>query len=373
MKFIIEDIMNRLTSIVQAAFVGVLIVTMSVATSAQSSTATTQGSSAGQFQKVGAAGGEFLRIVPGARATGMAGAFSGVANDLSAIGYNVAGIVDIQGYTGNVSYAQWFGGYSHNYLGVVIPVDNKYRFGISVTDFTSGEIERTTIEDENRLGLTYSINDFALTASFGAFLTDQFSFGINAKYVQNSIASMSASGVFVDMGTLYRFGGYRIGFSMNNLGAQMQFSGQDLNQKTDLISQLQYQKLDASLLSNPFNVPIVFNAGIACEVLSEWFGMYESTQDLGASQSREHRLVLAADFSTLSDVSQQAAIGAEYVWDDILALRAGYRMGSDQFNFSGGVGVHYILAGFDATVDYAMQPTSDLGMINRISVSLRAN
>ncbi|MFN5867655.1 MAG: hypothetical protein ACK45R_11725, partial [Candidatus Kapaibacterium sp.] len=141
--------------------------------------------------------------------------------------------------------------------------------------------------------------------------------------------------------------------------------------KTDLITQLKYQKLDGSLLSSPFNAPLTFKAGMACDVLSEWFGMYESLPDLGANVSRDHRLVVAVDFETLSDVPEQAAIGAEYVWNDILALRAGYRYNQDQFGLSGGIGVRYVGGGFDGSVDFAVQPTSDLGVVNRISISLR--
>ncbi len=337
------------------------------------SSGSTQGSSAGQFRKVGAAGGEFLRISTGARANGMGGAFTGVSNDVSAVFFNCAGLVDLQGYNANISYSQWFGGYSHNYLAAVIPVAEKYRAGLSITNLSSGDIPITTLEDENRLGNSYTISDFAITGSFSAFLTEQFSFGVNMKYVQNGIASMSATGVFVDIGTLYRFGGYRVGFSMNNLGPQMQFSGSNLNRKTSLIDELQGQQLDATLLSSPFDVPLMFNAGVACDALSEWFGMYESSPDLGASQARAHRLIVAADFTTLSDVPEQAAIGAEYVWNDILALRAGYRYGQDQFKLSAGIGVRYVGSGFDGSFDYSMQPTTDLGMVNRVTISLRAN
>jgi len=87
-----------------------------------------QGVSAGQFRKVGAAGGQFLRIAVGARANGMGGAFAGVSNDVSGLFFNAAGIVDVKGYAANISHTQWFGGYTHNYLGAVFPVSDKYKF-----------------------------------------------------------------------------------------------------------------------------------------------------------------------------------------------------------------------------------------------------
>ncbi|MBL7999649.1 MAG: PorV/PorQ family protein, partial [Candidatus Kapabacteria bacterium] len=301
---------------------------VSVGVMAQTDQNQTKGSTSGQaFRKVGAAGGQFLKVAVGARANAMGGAFSAISNDLSGLFYNNAGIVDIKGYAADISYTQWFGGYSHNFLAGVIPVGDKYRVALSVTSFSSGDIPFTTVEDGGRLGLTYQVADFAIGGTFSAFLTEQFSFGVTAKYIQNSIASMNANGIVLDIGTLYRFSGYRVGFSISNLGPQMTYSGQNQNLKIQPIPGLQQQTLDAQLSSSAFNLPLAFKAGIACDLMSELFDMYESAPDLGMSQSREHRLLFGADFETLADVSEQFSLGTEYTWNDLLSLRGGYRFG----------------------------------------------
>lgn len=330
-----------------------------------------QGSSAGEFRKVGAAGAQFLKIGIGARANGMAGAFTGIANDPSALFYNTAGLVDIRGYMGSFSYIQWFGGYSHNFIAGIVPFGDKYRAGVGITSFTSGPIPLTTVPDENRLNTTYSITDIAIAGSFAAQLTDQFSFGVALKYVQNGIGGMSAAGILVDVGTMYRFRGVRLGFSISNLGPPMQFSGGDLNFRTDLIRELQYQQIDASFLVNPYNAPISLKAGLAADLTSELLGLYESDPNLGISQEREHRWLMAVDFETLSDVPEQFAIGTEYTWKDLLSFRAGYRFNQSVFGFSGGVGIRYIGSGFDGMLDYSIHPTSTLGIVNRFSLTIR--
>jgi hypothetical protein len=332
---------------------------------------TPQGSSAGEFRKVGAAGAQFLKIGVGARANGMAGAFSAIANDLSALFYNNAGIVDIGGYMGSFSYTQWFGGYSHNFIAGVVPIAERYRAALSVTSFTSGPIPLTTVQDENRLNTTYSITDVAIGGTFAGQLTDQFSFGVTLKYVQNGIGGMSASGILADVGTMYRFRGVRLGFSISNLGPQMQFSGGDLNFRTDLYRELQYQQIDASYLVNPFNAPISLKAGLAADLTSELLGLYESDPNLGINQEREHRWLLALDFETLSDVPEQLAVGTEYTWRDLLSIRAGYRYNQSVFGLSGGIGLRYIGSGFEGMLDYSIQPTSALGIVNRFSLTVR--
>lgn len=332
-----------------------------------------QGSSGEQFRKVGAAGGQFLKIGVGARAQAMGGAFSGLANDLSSLFYNNAGLIDMKGYAANVSYTQWFGGYSHNFLAGSIPVGDKYRVGLSIVSLSSGDIPYTTLDRQDELGITYSVQDFALGGTFSAFLTEQFSFGVTLKYVQNSIASLSSSGLVGDVGTMYRFGGVRVGFSINNLGAQQQYTGQDLNQKSDIVKELQSQQVDVTLVTSPYNLPLSFKAGIAFDMITEFFGDGESQADLNANVAREHRWLLAADFETLSDVSEQFAIGTEYTWNDLLSLRGGYRFGHDQFGLSGGVGIRYTGGGFDGSLDYSIQPTSRIGIVNRLSIGLRLN
>lgn len=333
--------------------------------------ATPQGSSAGQFRKVGAAGAQFLKIAIGARANGMAGAFAGIANDLSALFYNNAGLVDINGYMGNFSYTQWFGGYSHNFIAGIVPFGERYRGAFSVVSFSSGPIPLTTVQDEGRLGTTYSITDVAVGGTFAAQLTDQFSFGVTVKYISNVIAGMNANGVLVDVGTMYRFRGLRLGFSISNLGPPLQFSGGDLNLRTDLYRELQYQQVDASFLVNPFNAPISLKAGIAADLTSELLGLYESDPNLAIDKEREHRWLAALDFETLSDVPEQLAFGTEYTWKDLISIRAGYRFNQSVFGISGGIGLRYIGSGFEGMLDYAIQPTTTLGVVNRLSLTVR--
>jgi len=330
-----------------------------------------QGSSGNAFRKVGAAGSEFLKIGVGARANAMSGAFSAISNDMSSMFYNAAGLVDVNGYSADISYAQWFGGYSHNYLAGVVPAGDKYRVGINIISFSSGEIPLTTLDRENALNITYSVSDFCLGGTFSAMLTDHFSFGVNLKYVQSSIASLNSSGVVADIGTMYRFGGYRIGFAISNLGGQFQYAGQDLNQQID--PTLPSQRLEAALLTTAYNLPLSFKAGMATDLTTELLGMYESREDLSAGVAREHRWLLAADFETLSDVPEQFAVGTEYVWNDFVAVRAGYRFGHDQFNLSGGFGLRYTGGGFDGSLDYSIQPTTNVGLVNRISLGLKLN
>ena len=131
------------------------------------------GSSGGDFRKVGAAGAQFLKIGVGARASALAGAYGSLANDVTAMYWNPAGISDISGIAANISYTQWFAGFSHNFAGLVLPLGDSYRLGVSLTSFSSGNIPITTLEKSNGTGASYSISDFAFGATFGGYITNE--------------------------------------------------------------------------------------------------------------------------------------------------------------------------------------------------------
>jgi hypothetical protein len=312
------------------------------------------GTSGGEFKKVGAAGGQFLKIPVGARANGMAGAFNGIADDVTAVYWNPSGLAKVRGISANVSYNRWIADFTHNFAGVSVPVGENYTAALSLISFSTGEIPITTLDNPEGIGTTYSVNDFAIGASFAGRITEQFSVGINAKYIESGFSNISSNGIVFDVGTSYETGiqGIRLGFSVHNLGSDQQFTGQDLNVNNSGTGTNQNNGTNQTLVTNSFAIPLSFRAGIASEVIAD----------------ETNNLLVALDFETFSDTPEQYALGAEYTWNNLLVARAGYRLGHDQFNLGGGLGVMYQGNDLGGTVDYSINPTSELGLVHRISL-----
>ncbi len=326
---------------------------------------------ASDFTKVGLSGGQFLKIGVGARGTGMAGAHSAVASDLTSIFWNPAGLASVKGYATDVSQTFWFAGMSHNFAAALIPVGEKYRLAASFTSLSSGDIKVTTMDEQDGTGGIYSVSDVALGLTFAGALTEQFSFGVTAKYVQQAFTDVSAGGFVFDLGTRY-LTGYKdiaLGFSVNNLGSQQTFEGSNLNRANQPVDGIRTQPVDMRLVTTPFDMPISFRAGVSADLCKG--AVWEPEFD--AEGVQEHSLVTAVDFETFSDVPEQFAAGMEYTWKDLLIVRGGYRFGSDQFGVAGGVGFRYIGSGFDGRIDYSVNPSASLGLINRVSVALKFN
>lgn len=327
-------------------------------------------SSGSDFKKVGAAGGQFLKMGVGARATAMAGAYSGVANDLTSIYWNPAGIADINGIAATFSYTQWFADFSHNFVAASLPVGDQFRAAVSITTFSSGDIEETTLEDPDGTGRFYSRSDLAIGLTFGGYLTDQFAFGVTGKYVKEGFASVSSGGLVFDVGTMYETGisGIRLGFGISNLGAELSYDGQDLVNQVQTDPALRRRDTDVGVLANEYPLPLSFRAGISAEILQTLFDLEYSEDDI-----QEHAMIVALDFVTLSDTPEQYAVGAEYTWNELLALRAGYLFGQDEFGVSGGAGINYVGGGFDGTLDYSAANTATFGVVHRITVGIGLN
>jgi len=313
-------------------------------------------SNAENFTKVGADGGQFLKIGVGARGTGMAGAFSGLADDLTALHYNPAGINAQEGVTTNFSHTAWFGGFAHNFAAVAFPLSPQYKIAVSFVNFTTGDIEETTLLQDNGTGRNYSVDDLSLQMTFAGKLTEQFTFGITAKYVQLAFADVSSGGLAIDVGTQYDTGieGIKFGFSVHNLGTDHAYDGEGLSDRKKRNELANSLPVDLKYTAYRFSLPLTFRVGFAKEILSD---------DM-------NRLDAAFDFVASSDVPEQYVFGLEYAWNDLVYVRGGYLLGHDQLGLAGGLGLNYNSGGFNGSLDYSINPTADIGLINRFTVGL---
>jgi hypothetical protein len=183
---------------------------------------------------------EFLKIPVGARAIGMGGAFSAVADDATAAYWNPAGLIFGSKRQIWAEHAEQFGdAVNHNYLAFRQPLNatgggNLQTIGIGFTHVGVSDIEVRDLDptklvagepgeggqydDENgngawdvgeRLYLENipfsfdSTNQFALTFSYARTLGDLFAVGGTVKIVRQSLIDNSSFGVGADIGALY--------------------------------------------------------------------------------------------------------------------------------------------------------------------------
>lgn len=184
--------------------------------------------------------GEFMNIGIGGRPLAMGGAFSAVANDITAGYYNPSGLTQLNYPQISLMHDERYGNLvNYDYAAVALPWDTDMTFALSVMRLGIDGIPdtRQALEDGRNPGVTiydpnfitddnarldyskiteFSDQDWAFYLSFAKKLYDNFSYGASIKYIRRDIAEFSANGIGFDVGALY------IPFENLSVGANLQ-------------------------------------------------------------------------------------------------------------------------------------------------------
>lgn len=296
----------------------------------------------------------FLRLEQGARPIGMGGAFSAVASGADAVWWNPAGLARSSLREGLLSHTMFIQDITSQYAAFVHPAGKSGWMGYSFTYFSVPGVEGYD-SSKNATGELKAYN-YAASIGYGLKLSHELSLGANAKYVQQTLDTISGTGIAVDLGAQYRDSSLMAGVVVQNMGP----------------------KVTVGTASN--KLPTNVRGGVA----------FNATPSL----------VLALDAEKPSDAYFSYHIGAELRVAGSLALRGGYHytqsLGQNA-GFSAGVSIYRILGGsgveegtgfFDvrpeemvqqvkggdgmlASVDYAFVSYGDFSGTNRISLSIR--
>lgn len=311
--------------------------------------------------KVGTTAAEFLTIPVGAKAIGMGGAFVAVADDITAAYWNPGGLSRLTKNEFNANYAQWFIDTKLSWSGIGVKVSPDDYVAVSITILDYGEEPITTIELPEGTGQTWDAMDLAIYLSYSRNLTDRFSIGGSAKYIQQRIWNESAYGFAFDVGLLFRtqLEGLNIGMAITNFGQSMRLEGQDLLRPIDVNQSYNYNNstITSRLYTDDWELPLIFTVGTSWE--------YAISQEIG--------FTIAADAKIPSNQLTYGNLGGQVRIGDFFFARAGYNSlfkPDAEEGLTLGAGVNYSLVGLLLKMEYAYLDFGVLGDISRYSVSI---
>jgi hypothetical protein len=302
-----------------------------------------------QLKKLAQTGLQFLKIDAGARAASMAGAMTNAGYDANAQFYNPAGIARME-YGADVllNNTQWIADISYNSFAAAYTLEDIGTFGIHglFTDYGDDIIGTQVAANENGYIETgnVDVSGYAFGISYGRNLSDRFSIGGTVKFIGQSLGSNvmldgsvkenKVSGVAFDFGTIFYPGweSFRFGMSVRNFGAE-----------------LKYEK-------EAFEAPLTFTIGAAFDFLD----MFEVSEG--------QNLLVSVDLVHPRDYTERVHMGAEYIFMDIVAFRAGYKTNYDNEGLTFGAGLFYEVSGVNIKIDYSYNDMEYFSGVNRFTV-----
>lgn len=281
----------------------------------------------------------FLKIGVGVRAAALGGTYVSIPEGASSIHWNPASGAFLHGFNMEVDHTEWFVDTRHEFAAL------NYMKGFSSfgCEAVALYIPSTPETDENHpfgTGNYFVFGDYLFGLSTARRLTDRFSIGLGAKYVNEILDDFTARSFALDFGALYSIG-YRdmwIGVSLSNLGTSVRV--EKGKEKGEL-----------------FLIPSIYRIGFSGRIVKP--------------------ILAAFQIEKPSDNIEVLSVGLEWIYLKLLSLRTGYRFGRGLHGktmlpkgLSLGLGLKGGKFGYQFSLNYAITGYGYLGDIHRIGIEI---
>jgi len=296
--------------------------------------------------------GDFLTIGVGGRALGMGGAFTSVANDVTAGYWNPAGLSELPSTQIILMHDERFAGVvNYDYVGFALKPAEHYSFGLSIIRIGVDDIPFTgdAFIDNNGNGVFdpevdrldpdkfnfVSSADWASIVSFARNVNEKFSIGGNVKFIYRKIERNTGIGIGFDFAVKYRLSNFSIGAILKDATSTL---------------------ISWNTGRNELITPSI-TTGISTRLKILWGEFTPAIDLILRFEGREKTAFLGTKI-----ISADFNLGGEYVFKDIIAIRSGF---TENKEFTLGTGIK--LNRLD--IDYSFAKfNSELGNSHRISV-----
>jgi hypothetical protein len=281
--------------------------------------------------QAGRSGMAFLKFGVSGRAVSMGDAMSAGIGGAAATHYNPAGVFDAGEGSAQIllMHKEWIQDVRSQFLGASVQLSDESAFGFSINTASVADIPIRT-----RPGTaveTFSSRDFAMGLTYARGFSDDLKIGVTVKYLFEKIFVDEANGFAFDLGAQYMtpVEHLRFGFAIANLGSTN------------------------NLRNESIKLPSLLRAGPAYTFEVE---------------SMTSHIMLAADLLYIfPEKKSYLNVGGEWLFNRVVAARAGYQVGSEARHFTTGIGVEYGMF----MLDYGFVPLAvDFGSGHTFSLTL---
>jgi hypothetical protein len=324
--------------------------------------------------RAGTTAANFLEIGYGAAGSAMGDAYVSLASDVSAAYWNPAGLARMEKSEAMFMTQPWIVDMNTSFGAVGIVVPGFGTIGASIILMDYGDMDVTTMDQQEGTGERFSSKDMALSVSYARNLAEWFSFGASGKLITSTIWHETATAMAFDLGAIIKTDffsptggndhGLSIGMCICNYGTTLKYDGLDLLTPIDVAPNEagNYQNAPGRLSTEQWELPLIFRIGTSITPI------YTESQEL----------ILSADALHPNNNTESVNVGAQYsirfpVFGKVF-LRAGYKgllMEDSQYGATYGMGVQTDFMGNQGLkAEYAYRPMGILGYAQSFGVSL---
>ena len=273
---------------------------------------------AGNPDRQGEAGFAQLLLVPYANSAGLSAMNTSFVSGVESFGVNPAGLAAVTNLEIGVHQGQYLVGtdISLNAFGLITKLKNGGALGVSLNNVDMGDIVRTTTDQPEGTGNTFSPSLFNLNIGYAKSWDEKIYVGVNFKVASERVEDMSLSTFALDAGVQYKSGEndrFRFGVALRNIGAPATFKGEGLI----FISTVDYEggtfTQTTAQRSSRVELQSALKIGTSYDVIT------------GVNTLR-----ILANFTSNAFSRDQIGGGVEYHLKDIFVLRGGYQYELDQ-------------------------------------------
>ena len=303
-------------------------------------------------------GMSFLSVSVDARAAALGDAVTALDGTSMSMFYNPASMAEMNSSVhATLGHMQWIAEMGYNYAAAAFrPFSGRYGVvGLSLLSVDYGEMQGT-IRFNNDQGYRdlnmFSPSAWTFGVGYAKAVTDQFAVGGNIRYASQSLGTGVMG--FDDGGDLRRreFSEGTLAYDFGIL-FDTGFRGMNFAVSVRNFSQ------EITYVEENIELPLTFRIGTAIDV-----------NEFAELNTDMHSFMVTFDAERPRDYDEQLRAGAEYVFMETLALRAGYGYPTDQRGINVGAGIQQEFAGAAFGFDYNYTDFGLFGNVNRFSLRL---
>lgn len=346
------------------------------------------------FGQAGSTAVPFLMISPNSRASGMGETGTGIADDAASIHWNPAGLAFQKGGEVSITHSNWLPQFNlsdlfYDYFNIKQEMpEYGGTFGASITYLNLGEFIVTTEKGPDAVD-KFKGFEFAVTAGYGAQVTEDFGLGLNLRYINSSLspigtANEKGSGIAndfsFDIGFLYKPKSLVIPFTDEDIGNlfSMGVNVSNLGPKVTYIDAAQADPLPTQLRVG-FGIIPMKDEYNSLTIAVDFAKLLVYREPNGASHELPKSIITSFTKNSLNKNIKfiTTSVGLEYWYDKKVALRMGYFLedpANGNRNFmTFGAGLRYDIYGFDFSYISAKEENHPLSETLRFTLLILWN